>query len=467
MKYPQNILSSTGSPLVISPIVANLKSFMDLSLRERADYLAKILGTEPTFEDFQDALTELLFLDDLEYEWERIQQLDWDTSFKKKTDIGIELKRDWRNVTGENYGSDKAETWYPEGFGPELLKMDVHELEADIKRKNKEFEKAIAHKAVSEDEIARLEELAGKVGQLQEEEKKAIELLTKFDSVHYDLKMNYKAQCNVPKPHQRCPYCGRDLDIVRGVIVEVQEEKVEYKRMSERELEILKKSVDLAKKALDETKDLEAVSSMKYKEAIEASKRLLEIKSTVIDKKGAKSNESAREDLEQAQRTLQTFNDKIRADGIHQQICNNQVLIDALAPDGLRKNALEKTIESVNAGIADLCSVASFPKIRLDSDLGIWYGDIPYLLCSKAQMLWCRIVMQVYIAKLEQAQIMIIDDVETFVDSEGRNNVFSLITNTEIPTLMFIALPERKLLPDLSKLIKGGRSYWIENNTLI
>lgn len=121
VNWPGASASTDGTPPTASPMACGLVSLVDMKPKDAATALVEILGALPTREDLVAALPDApeAMVSAI---WSKIESEGWDGAHKRAIARGQEYKGGWEHVTGERYGSAKAEGWRPanyvEGFDP-------------------------------------------------------------------------------------------------------------------------------------------------------------------------------------------------------------------------------------------------------------------------------------------------------------------------------------------------------------
>lgn len=80
----------------------------------------------------------------------KVDQDGFDASLERAKDTGRALKQQWSMVTGETYGSNKAQTWQPQGWTSDLVDVSEESLQADLTGLQAELENLISHQAIDE-----------------------------------------------------------------------------------------------------------------------------------------------------------------------------------------------------------------------------------------------------------------------------------------------------------------------------
>lgn len=115
-------------------------------------------------------------------------------------------------VTGETYGSNKAQTWQPQGWTSDLVDVSEESLQADLTGLQAELENLISHQAIDENELAKLRETASDsvLAQLKIDRDKTITELAMARKSFYEFKHEFDELPKYDESGKKlCPHCGK------------------------------------------------------------------------------------------------------------------------------------------------------------------------------------------------------------------------------------------------------------------
>jgi len=461
--YPAAKLSTEGSPLSATRVACGLDSIATMEPKVRADYLARLLGTEPDKDALASACEPLgLKPEHIDKLWELVSTAGWDGAHAQTKQTGVTLKGQWEERTGERYGSNKAEGWLPEYWATDLEAASEDSLKAAVVEAQEFAEAAVASKAVDESERARLEESARLVPVLQGRAENA---RRSMNSVGEELKSVAAETTARSKPVQPCPECGAKLAVVDGRIVHQPQgggDAPEIKELEARVVNLQKAYESHAEGVRQHERDLAV--------AEQAAKDLADLN----DPREATSAEQVnrtRDERDRVERRLAAFQTKRRADSLHASITKNVAIQALLAPDGLRQQALGKALAKANKGLADWSAAAKWASCEIADDLTVTYGGRHYMLCSKSEQLRARVLLQVVCALADDSDALVIDEAD-MLDQGGRNGLLTLLMGVDLPTLVCMTLVDRKGFPAREEAAalatalaakKVGGVWWVED----
>ncbi|MBF0141646.1 MAG: AAA family ATPase [Magnetococcales bacterium] len=138
-----------------APKVERLKMMMDAAAKDPS------ISTEITREDLEQAATdEHIDPDMIGWAWQVISNNGFDAANLEASKYMTEATGGWRATTKESYGAEKARSYFPMGWGPDLATVSKENLLQDIQIARKDVDHAIANQAVNAAEIARVESIA-------------------------------------------------------------------------------------------------------------------------------------------------------------------------------------------------------------------------------------------------------------------------------------------------------------------
>ncbi len=463
--YPKAEATSEGDPPRASSFAAGLASVAALDDKERSRVLADYLKTAPTAEDLASALHDVgLGEKTAAAVWQEIEKCGWDDAYARARETGSRLKGQWQQVTGRSYGSQVAATWAPEGYTDDLDGVTLEELRVAADDARRAVDEAIAAQAVDQAVIERLEAEAADVDAKVEAVANASQAA---QSARERAQRAQAAREALPPATVDdglpCPHCGgsvRMRQVPGGWKIEaatsVPEKELKQRRQAiaaaDGELFAARAALVAAEQAL---RDAEAA-------AVAAQKAEGKIAEARSKSGSAEALESARAELRRAEARLAAAQKKAEASALAAKIAGNQKIIDALAPDGVRRTKLLRALEAFNSSrLAPLCEVATWRPVTVTEDLQLAYGGRPYVLLSASEQYRVRVVMQIAMAQLDGSAAILLDGAD-ILSADGRNGLLGLLSDVDIPAIVGMTISAREDAPDLAR--HGlGVTYWIED----
>jgi hypothetical protein len=459
VSYPQAKLTTEGKPPHASAYAVGLKSLVGLDQKSASNVLIDYLKALPTEEDLR--ASDLPLNDEqIAKLWKRIDELGWDGAFQSAREHGIAFKAQWETITGERYGSSKAENWLPAEWLSDLAGASEESLTAMLTQAREFLEAAISTAAVDQSERNALKAEADKLPTIVSELTKAQRELEGTTAALKSLQDKHR---ELPKPAAEekaipCPHCKGPL-VIRGSQIVAQtpvnaEENAKRKEAIDASTEAGKAAAAIVKIAQTDVEKLQA----QRHHAMACAEKL--DKMPVDGGTTAAQLEQAREETARAERSLRAFKAKRDADAKHTAATQNAAVQALLAPDGLRLKKLRDAIRSFNERLAQLCAVAGWGVVAVGDDLQITYGDRPLVMLSQSEVFRVRVVLQVAMTLIDGSAAVVVDAADV-LDKGGRNGLVRLLISTERPALVAMTMA-REDVPRMGSL---GSSYWIEGGT--
>jgi uncharacterized Zn finger protein (UPF0148 family) len=298
----------------------------------------------------------------------------------------------------------------------------------------------------AEDLIAKKDEITSQISDHEEIQQKYSKSIAENEKSLQALKTENNS---IP-----CPECGSHLKFIspEDIFSSGRLEKVEA--LSEKEIKSAKEEFEKISKEIAETKDKLEVTERQLQRMrqeltnIEDAEKLI-AENQFLEKVDIEALKSA---YETAELNLDNFNNKAKADNLYTQICNQREIVTALGKGGVRKSVMHSKINEFNKTIlSNLSKEAGVETIWIDDNLNIWRGNRPYQLLSRSARYIAKIILQVAIAKTDQSELMVIDDIDEINNREKRGQTFSMILSANIPTLVCMAKRPDEPAPDLEE----------------
>jgi hypothetical protein len=459
MSWPSGTARSEGQPPTASAYAAGLSSIVTLSPRDRARALSDILHAEPTREELQQALTERGFAPaHVDQIWQWIEESGWDATHTRRKDRGAELKGQWRQVTGVNYGSRIAASWRPD-----LADGNDSDLSAAVARAKFVLENAQSAAAVSSAERERLTALAN-----SQHAKKTSWLAadTAVKEAGEALRRAQAARMALPPAEQQqtqpCPYCAKPIVVRQVSLVETRLEKAEPiaegdAKKRRQAIASADGEVAGATDRLNNARRAAALAQAAVNEADAARERIANWPQAT---ETGTDIEAARSELSRAEKRLAEFRMKREADDINARIESNETLLTLLAGDGLRAAKLARVLGIFIGQLRALTDAAGWTDVvEVDIDMAISLSGRPYALLSVSEQYRVRAVLQLATACIEGADLVVIDGADV-LDAPTRSGLFAMLDAAGVTALVCMTLSRREQMPDLAASGLGA-SYWL------
>jgi hypothetical protein len=467
--WPSCTVTSEGKPPSASTSAAGLRTLAVLSARDRAGLIGAILHADPTRADLESAFADQGLAGAVETIWQLIEAQGWDQAHALRKEQGAQYKGEWRRVTGVNYGSRIAAAWVPKGWAAAEEKLDEEDFVDTLARAKTAHERAVAAAAVSDAEREQLIREAGE----QKSGEHDLQLATRAaKEAQAALEQATAARQALPAAEAAtgipCPHCGKPLEIRRLSLVEqslVKVEPIAAAELKRRRTAIAEADGEISRLRgeLQTKHRTAALAQVDLDKSIAAQAQVAAL--TPGDKSAGGSVETTRAAVETAAARLLAFRQKRDADRLSDAIATNDQILDVLAADGLRAKKLARVLDAFNgAQLKPLTDAAQWKACAIEPDMALTYGGRRYGLLSTSEQYRVRVALQVAMARIEGADLVVIDAADV-LDAPTRSGLFRLISAAGIPAVVSMTLARREQVPDLAAL-RLGASYWLENGLL-
>lgn len=466
--WPRAAFKTKGAPPQISAIAAGIELLTphhgspddSTKQKRRAELLIEILNAHPTFEHLRERFSrEGIAEETARAVWETVQKQGWAAAHAQSKETGARLKGQWEAVTGENFGSKKAEAYTPNEWEPELAGASDDALQAAVTDARDALEGMIAVSAIDDAERERLQALADSI-----EERQAAHDASTAEELEAAKVSRETAEAlrNLRNPQavqvQECPHCKGALSITGGKICEgskITEAEInawnsaaDAARESQEELGAKRAAVNTTSQALNESKD--AAGKLSKLTQGNASQDQIN---------------AAREALRVAQSRHAAFGKKMRADRLLASIIQNTWISAVLDTSGVRQEVVCEYISNFLTNVvAPLSAEARWHELEISADMSLHYGGRAWAVLSESERYRVRTLLQLAIARLQNSAAVIVDAAD-ILDKDGRNDLFRMLLRAQMPAIVCMTFPAPTVVPDL-QAAGIGASYWIADGEL-
>jgi hypothetical protein len=393
-----------------------------------------------------------------------------------------DAKVQWRAVTGETYGSQKALAW-------RATKPSFDETKLKHAR------------AVVEESDRALAENNAKLGALMEQQRAQTERAAKLaglrqcasqyarwaDKLAVDEASLAEWEATVEKTQAAasgvpyispltCPDCGSELTFTDGHLkYYVAPDKIADKEAAEKlpsyikARDLLKRSVENAIAQRDDAESAaRAIAEIDDdKTPLVTEDEIAAVKAKIQTIKQHRAAVAADiSTLERTELNMQTA-DAItaRAAEHHADIDAWERIADALAPDGIPGQILQSALGPINARIDESAQFCGWLPIRIDPDMNIISGERDYRMLSESEQYRADAMIAEAVSHISGAKLLVLDRVDV-LDPAGRADLLAWLAQWadggDIETaILFATLKERPLIQD--DLVNA---VWLENGII-
>lgn len=460
--------------VLASNVAAGVERWSRMSAKDRQASISTTLKAAPNRNDLAAEMTDLGFeADAIDKVAEQLRIDGFDATHKTYVERGQNLKGRWEQITkGGKYGSQKAVTWLPEAWEEWLPDESMQSLEAALTKAKEAHERVVGEKAVADaaaeaeadgestkPDIPRMKELRDSLVKQVEDGELEISRLK-----HVSAGLRAKTESNIP-----CPWCSKPIRLRKvddGVTQFEQGDDMSHAELEARRDKLFDNEHKLTALVRETNAHAKTLSDLKLEIAASergagkaAGKGDTVADALAVDDAYVNAARSAVDDAERRIHAFRTYHDALKA---HESIVRNQIVIDILAPGGLRKKKLTRALDAFHGTVLHpLCDAAGWDRIEVDADCSIRFRGRGYAFCSDSERWRIDVVLQLAVATVEKADIVIMDSAD-INDVAGRNALFKLLGKIKTPSVVGITIPAGKeKAPDLAEA-KIGRTYWMD-----
>lgn len=335
----------------------------------------------------------------------------------------------WKQVTGETYGSQKAESWEASAVEvPDLavideLKGQLEQNQAAINEKNQLIgtaKAAISNQANLQNRVTQLEEQAGKVERI-----KAKQLTDENSLAEVQQLINEAEQAALSQEALPCPCCQTLLVYSRTEHAFIDATTLSTKAGDAgiAKLEEYRNSATMLQRTIaNNQRDLLAAESaaQQLKELQDSAAASAESSATDIEALQGDINDltDARQDLlgrindlqEQQFAAAQTLTKTKDAARYHAEVLAWTTIAEQMAPSGIPANILSQALKPFQNLIDNINSlVPRWPAVGITPDMELAAGHRSYGLLSESEQWRVQAVITLALAQLSGINLVVLD----------------------------------------------------------
>ncbi|MDG9807202.1 AAA family ATPase [Pseudomonas juntendi] len=389
----------------------------------------------------------------------------------------------WKAVTGEQYGSEKAEGWaveVPENIADEAAREEVFKKHAKVQADSDNGNRFIGEQDAKRQAAqglgqrkAELEEAAGLYGRAVAKRTTTEQDLAKLEQQLPDLHAQLKDQ-QAGSGGCECPACGVGLKIVGSKLKLYKGLKQDTAATSTLALDItnMQKSIEMLRRTLqndmaavakaeaarDELKQLEgqqaeAFDQDKYDRAIEALNTLRKQEGELRAKYNALCD--AATEAKSAEANTQ------KAAGYHLDVLEWVLIEKSLAPDGIPGEILAGALQPFNASLARTSKLTGWPVVQVSTEMDITAGGRLYQLLSESEQWRCDTLLALAIAVHSGLKLVMLDRFDV-LDLPARGQLLGMLVSVAKANEIESAIVLGTLKAKPAKLPPEISAVWIE-----
>lgn len=481
--------SGKGSPLADSPFlpfVLDASRFAALDAKDRRRVLFDLTGASASPAEVSKRL-EAKGIDLALFEKVKpLLRSGFPVAVEQAKAYASEARGAWKAVTGENYGSDKANGWEPEAPPVIVSEEELESARAELQATAQDLDEAQQTLGASKRAHSDAQARASRIAALRETAALADRRRNKLatDEANQDewseKVMAAEAAASGEPAHQplTCPHCQGAVDLQAGQLVPHQPpakvaDPEAAKRLEEYRgyLASAQRAVANSQRDLKESEDAAAQAAALEAETAQApsAEAIANGEQAINELRQARDRQQAKvQSLQEAFNAAAQRQDVIKqAADFHAEVCAWSALADALSPTGIPAEILADAIGPVNELLQRLSGTAGWSPVQISADIDVTFGGRLYGLLSESERWRCDATLALAIAKLSGLRLALLDRFDV-LDIPARTQqamkLFqSLAAGGEIDTLIVAGT----LKEPMAKTPAWLQAVWIDAGQLV
>lgn len=454
------------------PLVLDAEAFSSLSDDERRKALFKLTGCSAKPAYIMAELEGAGCDAELSKQIIGISRAGFTAMHDEAKQRATQAKGEWKAITGENWGSDKAEGWEVEIVtGPAVTRPDVETAKTEADKIQRDIENGMAHQGKLQAQIETAQRVAEQNAAGKEKQEMLPRLRAKMEATKADLeswaeKLENSTASLAGDDTYVCPCCDENLQLLDGKLIKAGKglSVAERKELKEQHakaadaVELLKRTLNNDTRAVQEAENVLLAEECwpvdgELERTIDAINKLRTNLAAAQAKHAALADRFA---------MLSGVNDtNAKAAEAHERVKAWLAIAEQLSPGGIPLRLLAKAINPINEQLAMLAGVAKWKVATIDADMGITYGGRAMALCSESGKWRCNVMLQLAIATLSGIKLAVIDRFDV-LEIAARQKFCALADNL-VKTGLIDSIIVCGTLKEAPRMPANWQSLWLAN----
>lgn len=394
----------------------------------------------------------------------------------------------WKGLTGEVYGSEKAEGWMvtipalDDGI-PEVSQEDLAQARAEHTKAVDEIGKGDQHLGGLRAKREASDNMAARKTEIEEVFLQLFRRQTKLDTTNTGLEewkvkiaeAEQKVEAHSGESSCNCPGCGVMLKVVGKGIELFKGKTADLNKQAAAKLGLQKANDAYSLLLRTQANDLKAVA-----ESEQAGRDLDAMAETagevvtdamiqrVVDAINVQRNlrDAAAAKVEAMRERIDMItNAETKAEQAaqhHEDVKAWTLIAAALAPDGIPGEILAGALEPINRSLAKLSTIAGWPAVSIGPDMAITAAGRLYTLLSESERWRCDALIGLAIAIASGLRLVVLDRFDVLI-SKARSQLLALLLSLSKSGDIETAIICGSLKEKPAKLPAEFNAVWIEN----
>lgn len=400
-------------------------------------------------------------------------------------DYASEARGAWKAITGENYGSEKANGWEPEAPPVIVSEEELESARAELRATAQDLDEAQQTLGSSKRAHADAQARASRITALRETAALADRRRNKLatDEANQDewseKVMAAEAAASGEPAHQplTCPHCQGAVDLQAGQLVAHQPpakvaDPEAAKRLEEYRgyLASAQRAVANSQRDLKESEDAAAQAAALEAETAQAPSAEAIANGEQAINELRQARDASRAKLVALQEALEAATQReasiAKAQAAHQDVVAWTGMVDALSPTGIPAEILADAIGPVNDTLKRLAGIAGWSPVEISADIDVTFGGRLYGLLSESERWRCDTTIALAIATISGLRLVLLDRLDV-LDLPSRNQAIALMramtSDREIDSVVVAGT----LKEPMAKTPEWLQAVWIDAGQLV
>ncbi len=480
--------SGKGSPLADSPFlpfVLDASRFAALDAKDRRRVLFDLTGASASPAEVGKRL-EAKGIDLALFEKVKpLLRSGFPAAVEQARAYASEARGAWKAITGENYGSDKANGWEPEAPPVIVSEEELESARAELQATAQDLDEAQQTLGSSKRAHADAQARASRIAALRETAALADRRRNKLatDEANQDewseKVMAAESAASGEPAHQplTCPHCQGAVDLQAGQLVPHQPpakvaDPEAAKRLEEYRgyLASAQRAVANSQRDLKESEDAAAQAVALEAETAQAPSAEAIANGEQAINELRQARDASRAKLVALQEALEAATQReasiAKAQAAHQDVVAWTGMVDALSPTGIPAEILADAIGPVNDTLKRLAGIAGWSPVEISADIDVTFGGRLYGLLSESERWRCDTTIALAIATISGLRLVLLDRLDV-LDLPSRNQAIALMramtSDREIDSVVVAGT----LKEPMAKTPEWLQAVWIDAGQLV
>lgn len=361
----------------------------------------------------------------------------------------------WKGLTGEVYGSDKAEGWMvtipalDEGT-PEVSQEDLIQAQAEHANAVEEIGKGDQHLGGLRAKREASDNMAARKTEIEDVFLQLFRRQTKLDTTNTGLEewkvkiteAQQKLDAHSGESSCDCPGCGVKLKVVGKGIELFKGKTADLNKQAAAKLGLQQANDAYNLLLRTQTNDLKAVAESEQAgrdlDAMVATTggiitdaMIQRVVDAIQDQRNVRDAAAAKVEAMRERIDLIANAEKKAAQAAqaaqhHEDVKAWTLIAAALAPDGIPGEILAGALEPINNSLARLSPIAGWPVVSIGADMAITAAGRLYTLLSESERWRCDALIGLAIALASDLRLVVLDRFDVLI-TEARSQLFALL----------------------------------------